>query len=321
MAAEQRFRAMGTDVHVVVHGPAGFLDLAHEEICRLEQLWSRFLPTSEVSRLNAAAGSWLAVSPETMELVQRAVEGHHLTRGLFDPTVLGDLIRAGYDRSFPELIEQGEQAGAPNSDLGRGTDAIEVDPGAPAVRLPVGVGFDAGGLGKGLAADLVANRLDTEGVAGVLVNVGGDLRAMGVGPDGDDWTIEIDPAASGTPVATVAMEQGAVATSTVLRRRWRTAGQARHHLIDPTTGDPASTGVVAATVLAARGWQAEVLAKVALIAGITTGFDLVTALGGEAMAVDDRGGLHRTPGFDRFLSPGGSPAMSSPDRRHLAVAR
>jgi thiamine biosynthesis lipoprotein len=288
---------MGTDVHVVVHGPAELGGLAHELVDDLERRWSRFLPGSEVSRLNRQAGSWTSVGADTIELVDRAVEAWTATDGRYDPTVLGDVIRAGYDRSFEHVVDRPD---SPSSDLACDAGHIAVDHEQQAIRLPIGVGFDPGGIGKGLAADLVARRISDEGAAGVLVNVGGDLRAQGVGPDGDDWTVEVDPAATGLPVATVAIGHGALATSTVLRRRWRIDGRPRHHVIDPATGDPTDSGVVASSVLAREGWQAEVLAKATIVAGIDQGLALVGSLGADAVLVDEVGDVHTTPGFGRF---------------------
>ena len=145
------FRAMGTDVEiVVVDGPPGTAATARGRIDDLEARWSRFRPDSEVSRLTASAGRWLAVSADTALLVERARHAWHLTGGAFDPTVLGDVVRAGYTTSW-----EGPGPRAPGrSDLFTGCGDIEVRPGA--VRLPAGTGFDPGGIGKGLAADLVA---------------------------------------------------------------------------------------------------------------------------------------------------------------------
>jgi thiamine biosynthesis lipoprotein len=300
---------MGSDAHVVVHGPLGLTELARDLIEDLESRWSRFRPDSEVSVVNDRAGRWTEVSEPTIELVERALEGWAATDGRFDPTVLGDVVRAGYDRTFADVAQLDADRVAPTSRLRRDAAGIQVDREGGRVLLPVGVGFDPGGVGKGLAADLVAAHIDGEGAAGVLVNLGGDLRAIGFGPAGDDWTVDIDPAATGRPMATVALEQGAVATSTTLRRRWLTGGRPMHHLIDPSTGRPAARGVVAASVLAARGWQAEVLSKAALVAGIDDGIAVITEAGADALLVDDLGGLHPTPGFARFgrvaaLAPG-----------------
>ena len=308
MEAESTFRAMGTEVHVVVHGPVELAEVAREQIELLEGLWSRFRETSEISELNRRPGSWVQVSPPTIDLVTRAIQGWQVTEGRFDPTVLGDVIRAGYDRTFDQIADQADADGiidltvATGSDLHRFAGGIMVDRDASSVRLPAGVGFDPGGIGKGLAADLVAEHLSFEGAAGVIVNVGGDLRALGIGPAGDDWTIDVDPAHTGVPLTRVTLEQGGLATSTVLRRRWQVAGDQRHHLIDPATGRPTEHGVVSATVLAGQAWQAEVLAKVALTRPIDDGLEFIAGRGADALLVDQFGGLHPTPGFARFTA-------------------
>lgn len=301
MAAERRFRAMGTDAHVVVHGDPLLAELAEAEIARLELLWSRFRPDSEVSEVNRSAGRWVRVSAETVELFDRAVLATVVTGGRYDPTVLGAVVRAGYDRTFDEIASADRYHG-PFSDLRLGAGDIEIDHAASAVRLPDRVGFDPGGIGKGLAADLVTARIDAEGVAGILVNLGGDLRAIGYGPDGDDWTVDLDPAATGHPHARVVLDHGAVATSTTLRRRWTIRGTERHHVIDPAAGTSAASDVVAASVIAARGWQAEVLAKAAIVAGLADGARLIASIGAHALLVDAHGGLHPTDGFERFVT-------------------
>ena len=103
--AERRFRAMGSDAHVIVVGDdaAALLDLAQRMIDQLEHRWSRFLLDSEVSLLNAAAGEPVMVTAETVLLVQRAIAAWRLTGGAYDPTLLDALRAAGYDRTFDEL--------------------------------------------------------------------------------------------------------------------------------------------------------------------------------------------------------------------------
>jgi thiamine biosynthesis lipoprotein len=302
--AELRFRAMGSDVHVLVNGPADLLPVARDRVEELERRWSRFRPDSEISRLNALAGSPMAVSPETLGLVGRALEGARVTGGRYDPTVLGDVLRAGYDRSFEELGDGlGTGGGSP---LGRGWARVTVDPGRSSVTLPAGVGLDPGGIGKGYAADLVVEELRAAGAAGVLVNLGGDLRADGPAPGGGSWVVAIEHPLRVGPAATVALDRGAVATSSRVWRAWGPAGGRRHHLIDPATGSPADTGLAAVTVLAARGWQAEVLAKAAFLGGLDRGRALLTVAGADGLLVDDRGGRHPTGGFGRFLAGDGA---------------
>jgi thiamine biosynthesis lipoprotein len=156
--------------------------VARDRVEELERRWSRFRPDSEISRLNALAGSPMAVSPETLGLIGRALEGARVTGGRYDPTVLGDLLRAGYDRSFEEVGAAGAAGGG--SPLGRGWARVVVDAAGSSVTLPAGVGLDPGGIGKGYAADLVVEELRAAGAAGVCVNLGGDLRAEGRAPGG-----------------------------------------------------------------------------------------------------------------------------------------
>jgi thiamine biosynthesis lipoprotein len=299
--AELRFRAMGSDVHVLVNGPAGLLQLARDRVEELERRWSRFRPDSEISRLNALAGTPVTVSAETLGLVGRALEGARVTGGRYDPTVLGDVLRAGYDRTFEAL--GGAGGGSP---LGRGWARVVVDPAGSSVTAPAGVGLDPGGIGKGYAADLVVGEVRAAGAAGVCVNLGGDLRAEGRAPGGGSWVVGIEHPLRPGRAATVVLDSGAVATSSRVRRTWGPAGDRRHHLIDPATGAPAATGLAAVTVLAAHGWQAEVLAKAAFLGGLDRGRALLTVAGADGLLVDDHGRLHATGGFGRFLAGAGA---------------
>jgi len=308
MAAEDRavedvaFPAMGSDAHViVVGGPPGGAERARGRIDDLEARWSRFRPDSEITELTRRAGEWVTLSPESVLLVGRALEAWRLTVGRFDPTVLGAVIRAGYDRSFELLAGQGGAAGA--SPLAAGAAGIEIEGGR--VRLPAGVGFDPGGIGKGLAADLVVAEALAAGAAGACVNLGGDLRVAGEPPDTRSWTVAVEHPASPEPVALLGLHDGAVATSTTLRRRWSAGGQERHHLIDPWTGAPSTSDLTLAAVVAAEGWAAEVLAKAVLLRGAAQAFDLVAGLGAEALTVDRDGVVRSTPGLAAFL--GGTP--------------
>src|SRR5581483_11989433 len=254
-----------------------------------------FVETSEVNELTRRAGTTVEVSPETVLLVRRAVDAWRLTGGSFDPTVLGDVIRAGYDRSFDDMPEH--PAGGVSALL-VGCSDIEID--ADGVRLPPGTGFDPGGIGKGLAADLVVEEISAAGAAGVCINLGGDLRAWGDPPAGDAWTVAIDHPWSDVPVVHVGLADGAVATSTTLRRRWDVDGETRHHLIDPRTHRPAETDLTLATVVAGDAWVAEVLAKAVLLRGLPHQFDLIGGTGAEALVVDETGRVLVSDGFTAF---------------------
>ena len=315
---------MGSDAHLmVVSARADALaEAAVARIAELEARWSRFLPDSEVSLLNRHPGRLVPVSPDTALLVRRSVEAWRLTGGGFDPTVLGDVLRAGYDRTFEELADTGsDRSGstlpAPRRACGLAVlrACTDIVIGADAVALPAGTGFDPGGIGKGLAADLVVAETMAAGAAGVCVNLGGDLRVEGDSgaDDGTAWTIAIEHPARAAPVALVGLRGGAVCTSTTLRRTWTVDGERRHHLIDPATGEPSQSDLELVSVVAGQAWQAEVLAKAVLLRGVDRAFDVLDE-GIEALTVDTHRIVRATPGLRAFL--GGA---SLPERLPVVI--
>jgi thiamine biosynthesis lipoprotein len=306
---------MGTDAQViVVGGPPHLLQFAQDRIADLERRWSRFLDGSEISTLNRYAGAPVAVSPETVELVRRAIDAWRLTHGRFDPTVLGAVLRAGYDRSFETL---GPQTRAGSSDLTLGTGAIEILDNI--VRLPAGTGFDPGGIGKGLAADIVTEELRAAGAQRACVNLGGDVRVCSTNP-GDAWTVAVDHPWCVDPITRLGITEGAAASSTTLRRQWLVNGEARHHLIDPATGQPSTSDLTFVTVVAGYAWAAEVLAKAVLLEGTPHHFDLVAAMGAEAIAIDERGQVRTTAGMSAYLADAELPTTIPERYAHEAAA-
>ena len=294
---------MGTDVHVVaVDARPDVLEHARRRIEELERRWSRFIPDSEISRANAAAGEPVQVSSETLLLVRRAIDGWRATGGRFDPTVLRALTAAGYDRTF-ELVPARAAVGAYEPRPTPGCDDLDVDETWGTITIPEGAGFDPGGIGKGLAADLVVDELLEAGLAkGVCVNIGGDLRAAGRGPDGGPWVVAIEDPYDGTAIGRIALDDGAMATSSRVRRAWRNGDRDAHHLIDPATGLPADSSVVAATVVAGKGWWAEVLSKAAFLASPGESATLLESHGTPALVTLDAGGMLALAGMEECLS-------------------
>jgi thiamine biosynthesis lipoprotein len=281
---------MGSDAHVIVDGPAPLAAQARSRIDDLERTWSRFIPTSEVSTLNTLAGHKIVVSAATRELVRCALVAYEATGGRFDPTVLGDLVRAGYDRTLEDVRRAPHEG---HSELRTGADRIQIV--GNTVRIPRDAGFDPGGIGKGLAADIVSRELVDAGARRVCVNLGGDVRVRG-----GDWTVDVVHPHFG-PIARVGIADGAAATSTTVCRHWRLPdGTHRHHLIDPRTGHPTSHELVFATVVAANAWAAEALSKAILIEGRPHHFDVLSTNGAEALVVDTDGNVETTFGFAAY---------------------
>jgi thiamine biosynthesis lipoprotein len=291
---------MGSDVHImVIDGPPDATDRARRAIADLERRWSRFLSDSEISALNAARGATMQVSAATALLIELAVTGWALTAGRFDPTILDALEAAGYDRSFERLhaIPSNRRERPPQPQTVPGCHGVQADTETGWVRLPRGVRIDPGGIGKGLAADLVAAMLNSDGARGALINIGGDLRVIGTsGPD-STWNIDVD----GGDLR-LRLRDAGVATSSSLRRTWRRDGRTRHHLIDPATGESSTARFTTATAVAATAWRAEVLAKAAVFSHtITEAETMLHTAGAAALLTDDRGRVHRLAGIHNFL--------------------
>lgn len=238
---------MGTDCHIRVVGD-GDPDWGQQQVLRLEGLWTRFSP-SEVTAVNELAHE---VDPDTALLFERAVQGYDLTGGLFNAFLISQIEAAGYDRDFDKITAAQRRPTSP----GR-RPRVVIDGNRVSSSLPL----DSGGLGKGLAADIVAEGLVERGASGALVNLGGDLRCVGV-PARQTWQVGIDvPIPTAQPL-TVKLAAGAVCTSTPLLRRWTlVAGGQAHHLLDPRTGAPLHTDLASVTVIAREAWLAEVLSK------------------------------------------------------------
>lgn len=296
---------MGGEAHVLVTGGTrDLVDTARQRIHDLEERWSRFLPDNELSRLNRCPERHVTVSAETFTLVDHAVAAWHATRGRYDPTVLPALRAAGYDRDLCLVVADPTGGPArPGPELAApGCELVDLDATRRTIRLPAGVEIDPGGIGKGLAADMVTTELLDAGATGAMVNLGGDLRARGAPPDGNPtWSVAIeDPWRSDRRLLTIGLRDGAIATSSCLRRRWPHAGRQHHHIIDPPTGRPTVNELVAVTAVAAEAWWAEAVTKSVLVAGLPAA--LADAPGALVATVDDDGNLDMSPDLVRIAA-------------------
>ncbi|TGD88611.1 FAD:protein FMN transferase [Mycolicibacterium sp. CH28] len=252
----------GTAAITLVGGPPGLLDDCFGLLGELEQAWSRFLPSSDVWRLNWSQGRPVRVRPSTARLVAELIDAWALTDGDFDPTVLPQLVASGYDAS---RVDASRRTSLPETAAWPG-EVAGIEIAGLDIRLPLGTTLDPGGLGKGLAADMIAELALDRGADGVLAEVGGDLVVAGLAPDATAWTIGIaDPFTPGELVSVIRLARGSVATSSRLVRVWASFDGPAHHLINPGTGVGAVTPTVTSTVIAGTGVRAEALAKLAFV--------------------------------------------------------
>ncbi len=200
-----------------------------------------------------------------------AADLHRATGGLFDPTIREALERSGYDATFEEVasvaqVDLGRSPGRPAP----GFQCVELDVDESRIRLPDGVRIDLGGIGKGLAADLVSRGLVDRGARSVIVSLGGDMRARGDAP-GDGWPVPVEHPLGETVAFTHALSTGALVSSTRAIRTWTRGDRQYHHIIDPQTGASARSAIVGVVAAATDAWWAEGLAKAVMIAGADTG--------------------------------------------------
>jgi thiamine biosynthesis lipoprotein len=258
---EHRWRSMGCDVTVLApedRPDAGHL--AREVLDGWDARFSRFRPDSELERLNDAGGRPFPASKPMLAAVEAALDAARVTDGLFDPLLGGRMVELGYDRTFDELPSG--RPGQPLREWRAGAwRGITVDRARGRVQLPVGYRLDLGGIAKGMAIDDALRLLMERDIPYAAASAGGDLAVLGLAPGLSSWPVAIE----GVPEQVVALRQGALATSSVLRRRWQVDGVERHHLLDPRTGMPSAGPIVQASVAAATCRQAEVAAKMAVL--------------------------------------------------------
>ena len=272
---------MGSDVEIDLWAAPddAALRWAIDEVARLEACWSRFRADSELSALNRSAGSGAFRCSTTLwQALQCAADAWRVTGGLFDPTVLGALVALGYDRTFREVTPVTDEAArtAPVP----GFDGVVLEASRRAVVLPPGVGLDLGGVGKGLAVDLLVAGLRERGVMSGLVSMGGDLRVFGPGADDDDaWLVPVQHPVDDTEMFRFPLSEEAIVQSTRLMRRWERGGRALHHLVDPRTGWPVDNGIDSVVATNTDAWFAEAVAKAVLVAGESEGLVLAQRLG------------------------------------------
>jgi thiamine biosynthesis lipoprotein len=258
---------MGTTCRIHLDGPADLLPGATRRLHARERPWSRFRPDSELNRLHRRAGHPTLVGADLLRLLAAARTGWLATDGRFDPSVHDALCANGYDIDLDRRRSIGP-APAPSAGPAPapGLAGLTLDPASATVVVPAGVRIDPGGIGKGLAADVVARDAVAAGARWAVVDCGGDVALHG-DPPSEGWTIAVDGPTPDHPIARVPVGPGGVATSSPCRRRWRTVDGEAHHVIDPATGHPARTAWDSVTVVAATAWWAEVQATAILLGG------------------------------------------------------
>ncbi len=296
--------AMGSSLRLAVCprqvGPAGETEVkaaiaeVAAEFDRLEKLWSTWVPTSDLARLNRAAGKPVAIAPETMALLQRALQGSRTTGGLFDVTFapLGELWKfdtppGSHTPTRLQKLPTESEVKTQLPHVGYRNLVLDAKAGTAQLLDPAAA-VHVGGIGKGAAVDRAVALLKAKGFKSFAVQAGGDLYLAGKNGQ-RPWRVGIaHPRKPGEILGMVQIEDAAFSTSGDYERYALLDGKRYHHILDPRTGWPA-TASQSATVRARSATDAEVLTKAIFILGGEAGVRMAEKLGAQAVVVDAAG--------------------------------
>lgn len=300
MLHRRALRLMGNGFELAIRNESerlanGLIDLAIDEIKRIEQLLTTFSDESVTSKINRSAGKQVTQVPdEVFQLIARCQKISFLTQGAFDISYGGfDKRFWNFDLSMKELPSAENAAQAVRLINYKN---ILLDEKEQTVFLKdEGMRIGFGGIGKGYAAERAKQVLKHNGVNSGFVNAAGDLTAWGYQEDGTPWTIGIaDPNQRKKHFSSLNITNTSVATSGNYEKFVMIGGKRYSHTIDPKTGFPVS-GIKSVTIITSNAEIADALATPVLVMGIKTGLDLINQMKGIAcIVIDDKNKLYHS---------------------------
>lgn len=275
-----------------------FVNMAFDEVTRIEHLISDWIPTTQISKVNQQAGiAAVKVDLEVFELVERALKISKITDGAFDISYASMDKIWKFDGSMKTMPT--EEA-IKKSVAKVGYEHILLDANNTTIFLEnEGMKLGLGGIGQGYIADKIKVLLQKNGCTSGLVNVSGDINTWGKQPNGADWSVGIvNPMNKNKVFATFPLYDSAVETSGSYEKYVTFNGKRYSHIIDPRTGYPA-TGIVSVSVFAKQTELADALATGIFVLGVEVGLDLVNQLKGiGCIIVDEKGAIHASKNID-----------------------
>ncbi|MCM3569668.1 FAD:protein FMN transferase [Neobacillus mesonae] len=287
---QYKFHSMSTIVQISINQELFANDLLpiYKLFELIEETCSRFRPDSELSRLNTQVGKEVAVSSELLLILHDAARFYKETDGIFNPGILAVLEQNGYRKSI-EFIRDCEVKESLSLPFG----AIQDQPftlNEKQCSVTLYTTIDLGGIAKGWVIDRAASMLAKLGYG--FINVGGDICIFGTLPRPLNIGIE-NPFDNTKIISSIQIEDGALATSTSMKRKWRVNGQWNHHLIDTRTGKPSNSSIVSATLTAPTALEADVWAKTILLQGKDKGREWISRNKKRAVLIEQDGDIWR----------------------------
>ena len=264
-ARKREFFAMDTYMTFTAYGAEAdkALQAAEEEIHKLEGEWSVTDENSEIYKINHSQGEPVTLSQDTARILDFTLEMARQTDGALDPTIYPIMTAWGFTTDENRIPSQEEIA-----TLLKNAGYEQVVLNGNQIRLPAGVELDLGAVGKGYAGDLAAEILKDQGITSALLDIGGNIQAIGSRPDGTDWRLGIRNPFGEGQVGVLSVSDRAVVTSGNYERYFAgDDGQTYGHIIDPSTGYPADTGLASVTIIADTGKVGDALSTAMFVKG------------------------------------------------------
>lgn len=295
-AQERSLFAMNTYMTFTAYGKnaAEALDMALEQVEEAEALWSVTDQNSEIYQANHSGGQPVTVSDETAQLVSFALDMAEQTDGAVDPTIYPVLSAWGFTTQSKQVPEEGQIVSLlQNVDYGR--ISLEGD----RLTVPDGMQLDMGAVGKGYAGDLVIEVLKEYGVESALINLGGNVQAIGSRPDGNDWRLGIRAPWEEGNLGVLRISDAAVVTSGGYENYFEDEeGNIYWHILDPSTGYPADGGLQAVTIIGEEGKLCDALSTALFVMGEDGAVEYWRANGGfDMLLVTEDGEIILTEGI------------------------
>ena len=291
------FFAMDTAMDFTVYGDAALLDEAETLIGSLEEQVSVTDEHSDIYAIDHTGSG--SLSGNAAELMEQALELCRRTGGALDISVY-PIVRAwGFTTgSYQIPDEETIQSLLPLVDYTQ----IQYDAATGVVTLPEGMEIDLGSVAKGYAGQLAAQMLRNSGVESALLNLGGNVQTVGAKPDGSPWQIGIKDPQGEDAMMALSVEDQAVVTSGGYERYFEQDGQTYWHIMDPSTGHPADSGLISLTIVGDEGVVCDGLSTALFVMGLEKAADLWAQSGDfEAVFVTASGEVYITEGLrDRF---------------------
>lgn len=292
--------AMGTYITMTAYGEAAedALALSEDRIKELDAMWSVTDADSDICKMNQGKGEPTEVSRETAEVLQFALDMAKKTDGALDPTISPVITAWGFISGEHYIPSENELA-----DLLQHVDYKKVSLKENVVILPDGMQLELGAVGKGYTADIISELLKGQGVTSALLDLGGNIQAVGTKPDGSDWRIGLkNPEGEGS-LGVLSISDCAVVTSGNYERYFTGEdGKIYGHIIDPKTGRPAESGLLSVTVIAPEGKLCDALSTSLFVMGCDKAAEYWREYQDfEMILITEDGEIHLTEGIkDKF---------------------